>query len=764
MNTFDKGYIVRLKQIIVQNFTGEDILSSDCYKLSFEIQKKTNKRVSETTLKRFFGYTNSTHNPSQYTLNAISRYCGYQSWENFKEHVDLEAVKNAENKGWHEVKTALTKTTKLNIFLAKQKIWNDAHQKINITPISECIKRFINTSQNLMVNHAAAGMGKTLQMIHWIDNHLSDKSQNDIVLYLDSLSLFQSSIYGYNAYRWLANILDFPTIQSIHDFIATYKDEPPGILHIVLDGFSEEILPEKQYYAVLKNFIEMISEYKDCQWIKFTLILRTNIYQKLKKKTLKTRGNEWYLDKYFLNGETLKYNTKLISSTLNHFEIDHSLNKLTSSNIYEWMKDPRFLSWFIDRKKIAAQTDFRDPELKFLFIHELFQNNPLFFTQLEQVDDLNLENIILKIPYKEVYEKNQGQYLWSKTKTNILQGLDLYHELLGQGIIEIDPYLEQYQIYFSFPEYKAYLIAFRLYYLLRKQNPIHFHHALVGLIDQDPELERATCIFFLLFRMEESPQALFEENVIFLDLLGNDTWYLLAIFAQNTYYGNDQFLTEDIKKGIARSHLLRKVVYESNLPYPLVRKVLIQSLELMVEESQLFQLRLKLATLSFMAWDEDEFIKQLEYMSSFASRTEGTWSVQVVEGLSALYNYIRYEKINQNDITQIININYSKDVGITNNEDELSFEFVGYLLNITAQSPGLAAKYLKTIQLKRSRINDQSNLVFIIYYLLEKIIDSIATGRTPSLQDEIHIGFIHEFEQLEKPSFLQIITRILSFH
>ncbi|HZH54454.1 MAG TPA: hypothetical protein VFD72_02285, partial [Sphingobacteriaceae bacterium] len=34
----------------------------------------------------------------------------------------------------------------------------------------------------------------------------------------------------------------------------------------------------------------------------------------------------------------------------------------------------------------------------------------------------------------------------------------------------------------------------------------------------------------------------------------------------------------------------------------------------------------------------------------------------------------------------------------------------------------------------------------------------------PSLQDEIHISYIHEFERIEKPNFLQILTRILAIH
>lgn len=320
------------------------------------------------------------------------------------------------------------------------------------------------------------------------------------------------------------------------------------------------------------------------------------------------------------------------------------------------------------------------------------------------------------------------------------------------------------QICFAFPEYKAYLIAFKLFYRREKQNLKQFSHSLSGLIDPDPEIEKLATLFFLLFNMEESSLDSLTENVELFDLLGEDSWYQLALFSHEIYQERDQTVQESIRKFIKQSNLINKIIYQSNLPYLSLRKVLLLYMDMVEDESQLFQLRLKLAIFAFMRWDEDEFIRQLESMSTSTCRTEGEWSVQVVEGLSALYNYIRYKKVNKNHIAQIINIAYPTNFKNNPKEDELSFEFVGYLLIILSRSSVLAEQYLKTIQLKLGLIHDKDSLVYIIYYLLEKLIKAHATREAPSLKDPIHSSFVKRFKALEKPSFLQIITYIIAFH
>jgi PAS domain S-box-containing protein len=61
------------------------ILPNDCRTISYLIIEKTKLPISETTIKRVFGFALGRFNPSKFTLDALSIYCGYQNWQAFRD-------------------------------------------------------------------------------------------------------------------------------------------------------------------------------------------------------------------------------------------------------------------------------------------------------------------------------------------------------------------------------------------------------------------------------------------------------------------------------------------------------------------------------------------------------------------------------------------------------------------------------------------------------------------------------------------------------
>ena len=51
--------------------------------LSTYIFKETGRTIGVTTLKRLFNYINDERKTSEFTLNTIALYVGYQSWEDY---------------------------------------------------------------------------------------------------------------------------------------------------------------------------------------------------------------------------------------------------------------------------------------------------------------------------------------------------------------------------------------------------------------------------------------------------------------------------------------------------------------------------------------------------------------------------------------------------------------------------------------------------------------------------------------------------------
>lgn len=83
----------------VERIIGRKILTaSDCQYLCNDIYQQTKLRVSLNTLRRFFHLMESKYQPSSFTLNLLSKYCGFSSFDDFVSHKD-RSYNNHTNSG-----------------------------------------------------------------------------------------------------------------------------------------------------------------------------------------------------------------------------------------------------------------------------------------------------------------------------------------------------------------------------------------------------------------------------------------------------------------------------------------------------------------------------------------------------------------------------------------------------------------------------------------------------------------------------------------
>lgn len=73
--------------------------SRDCDALSHDILQKTDRQMSGTTLKRFFGLASGHHEPSAFTLDTLAIYSGYSGWSDFLEQVEANKPKGNNHPG-----------------------------------------------------------------------------------------------------------------------------------------------------------------------------------------------------------------------------------------------------------------------------------------------------------------------------------------------------------------------------------------------------------------------------------------------------------------------------------------------------------------------------------------------------------------------------------------------------------------------------------------------------------------------------------------
>jgi asparagine synthetase A len=99
-------FIIALQKEVLCRFGVEVMLPGDCKHLSQSILDATTKLVSETTLKRVFGFAVAQHSFSRYTLNTLSQYCRYKDWEDFQTHQykQLSGDIIVDNDKWSDLK------------------------------------------------------------------------------------------------------------------------------------------------------------------------------------------------------------------------------------------------------------------------------------------------------------------------------------------------------------------------------------------------------------------------------------------------------------------------------------------------------------------------------------------------------------------------------------------------------------------------------------------------------------------------------------
>ena len=75
---------ISLLKTEVEKIFGKRIQSSsDCHTLCNEILRTSDIKISFNTIRRFFNLMKADGSPSSYTLNALSNYCGFQSFDKF---------------------------------------------------------------------------------------------------------------------------------------------------------------------------------------------------------------------------------------------------------------------------------------------------------------------------------------------------------------------------------------------------------------------------------------------------------------------------------------------------------------------------------------------------------------------------------------------------------------------------------------------------------------------------------------------------------
>ncbi len=83
VNVQSEKDLKRLRKAVEKTFGKSILTQTDCEHLTHDVINKTNVRLSQQTLRRFFGLVASASSASISTLNSLCQFAGYKDWVSF---------------------------------------------------------------------------------------------------------------------------------------------------------------------------------------------------------------------------------------------------------------------------------------------------------------------------------------------------------------------------------------------------------------------------------------------------------------------------------------------------------------------------------------------------------------------------------------------------------------------------------------------------------------------------------------------------------
>ncbi|WP_143014159.1 hypothetical protein [Mucilaginibacter pineti] len=435
---------------------------SDCKVLCELIFQKTRNRLSETTLKRVYGFANSDFKPSQFTLDTLLQYCGYSNWDNFIKDHDSKAESD-KTLSWLTLNEHAYKLTHLSLRALKGRSGIPYIKTIKRKFINDHMDGFLASDDIATAIMAPSGYGKTIALLHWIEerhelNVLTGRQ--DIILLFSTATLQSVLLGGQDIYVWLLALLGFDRTDDLVTLL-TNKENDEGKFFLIIDGFDDHAFKADQFQLIVNQLVDILSVYE-----------LSNSFRLVLSMTSAT----WLNNKHHFYAGTQKWFTGFISDPENginvplfylheiqelHNKINHEQRPFIHPALIDMMSNPLYYQIYYKLSKGDELLSHVDALLKYDMIAALVLDKIY-------LDKYAVERLALIFELIQVMSSKTGQYQVNRLNANAIINKYpvVYQELISLGFLtelnKSDELLYNTCIEFGRPEFLDYMLAQKL--------------------------------------------------------------------------------------------------------------------------------------------------------------------------------------------------------------------------------------------------------------------------------------------------------------
>src|SRR5215217_4354746 len=431
----DETFILNeLKSLILSKTGIRTITPADCKRISIEISKTLNKNVSETTIKRLFGFAMVKHNFSKFTLTTLSEYLNDDYHDGGTALVS--SVPQSITRSWKEIYDKASSITEYTITAIKNRSGMPYEMTINRKFSEHDFEIFFKSDYSFTSYISQPGYGKSILLGHLAERLIGNNRtlyNESTLLFITTNSLLNNGKTAMNFEEQLKSQLGIQPKDSLITSATKNFETSGGKLIIFIDGFSDLDFKRELKKQLFESIINFICAIENNQAIKLVMGMRSTtwirFYNEMRHSAfLRTK---WFPGSY--------YNPSAVSNIppLTEKEVDQILlkiNPLEDTEINPKLKDqlkfPFHIQLYHQLKKEDPSFNYSTNITFYELIFKLIQNQ-IYRANYYTEKILFLKKIILLTNFG----KNGNSIPKDDLINDLLAFKNAYMELLSDGIL-----------------------------------------------------------------------------------------------------------------------------------------------------------------------------------------------------------------------------------------------------------------------------------------------------------------------------------------
>lgn len=353
-----------LRHLILKKVGIRVVCPSDCQVIALAISKKVNKSISETTIKRLFGFAAIHHQFSKFTINTLLEYV---------ENDDTNAVTDAAING-----SPYTGDKDWDYLIAKARTLSESTIKRVITqsdiPYHLTINRkfaehdfnyFYSSNYIFTAFIAQAGYGKSILLSHLVQNLFlkpGARYAQDVVLFLHAERVFNVEVDSQNLETDLQKLLGLSTDKDLITYFNEQHEKNGKRLILIFDGFHDILRKNGLKPKIFDSIVKLLCDLEGSPAIKLVLSMRSYVWRRFYQNIRHSHylKNKWFAGSYFRSVE--QSNVPAFTEA----EVELLFNKISSfpakrlnPELKYQLKYPFHLSYYHELKSLYPENEYR---------------------------------------------------------------------------------------------------------------------------------------------------------------------------------------------------------------------------------------------------------------------------------------------------------------------------------------------------------------------------------------------------------------------